>query len=89
MNQSVQTAQSVQSDTMYVHAYNITRSLTSFQKFNVVAVDRKGELLATVAVDMNFEDAAIMTEALNISSSAEEALNGNTGEVTEAAKDAE
>lgn len=77
--QNVSSTQSVQTETLYVHAYNITRSLTSFQKFNVVAVDRKGELLVTVAVDMDFEDAAIMTEA----------LNGSTGEVTEAAKDAE
>lgn len=75
MNQSVQ---SLQSDTMYVHAYNITRSLTSFQKFNVVVVDRKGELLATVQVDLDFEDAAIMVETLNASSSANEALNDNT-----------
>lgn len=70
MNQSAQSVQSLQSDTkesLYVHTYNITRSLTSFQLFNVVAVDRKGELLATVAVDMNFEDAASMTEALNAS----------------------
>ena len=59
-------AQSSQSNTLYVHAYTITRSPTSFQKFNVVAVDRKGELPATVvAVDMDFEDAAFMTEALN------------------------
>ena len=63
--QSVQSIQATQSNTLYVHAYTITRSLTSFQLFNVVAVDPKGELLATVAVDMNFEDAAIMTEALN------------------------
>ena len=63
-------AQVTQSDTMYVHAYTITRSPTSFQKFNVVAVDRKGELLATVQVDLDFEDAAMMVEA----------LNGDTGE---------
>lgn len=73
MQNSVQSAQAVpstQPDTMYVHAYTITRSPTSFQKFNVVAVDRKGELLATVQVDLDFEDAAIMVEA----------LNGDTGE---------
>lgn len=66
MNQ-VQSSQSSQSNTLYVHVheYTITRSPTSFQKFNVVAVDHKGELLATVAVDMDFEDAAFMTEALN------------------------
>lgn len=63
-------AKVTQSDTMYVHTYTITRSPTSFQKFNVVAVDRKGELLATVQVDLDFEDAAIMVEA----------LNGDTGE---------
>ena len=58
--------QSSQSNTLYVHEYTITRSPTSFQKFNVVAVDRKGELPAiVVAVDMDFEDAAFMTEALN------------------------
>lgn len=72
--------QSSQSNTLYVHAYTITRSPTSFQKFNVVAVDRKGELLATVAVDMDFEDAAFMTEALNGSASVNEARNGDTGD---------
>ena len=67
MNQ-VQSSQSSQSNTLcvHVHEYTITRSPTSFQKFNVVAVDHKGELTATVvAVDMDFEDAAFMTEALN------------------------
>ena len=65
MNQ-VQSSQAPQLDTRHIHAYTITRSPTSFQKFNVVAVDRKGELPATVvAVDMDFEDAAFMTEALN------------------------
>ena len=65
MNQ-VQSSQAPQLDTRHIHTYTITRSPTSFQKFNVVAVDRKGELLATVvAVDMDFEDAAFMTEALN------------------------
>jgi len=63
--QSSKSIQATQSNTLYIHAYTITRSPTSFQKFNVVAVDRKGELLATVAVDMDFEDAAFMTEALN------------------------
>ena len=67
--QSSQAPQAPQLDTRHIHAYTITRSPTSFQKFNVVAVDRKGdrkgELLATVAVDMEFEDAAFMTEALN------------------------
>mgnify|MGYP003476344372 FL=1 len=72
--------QSSQSNTLYVHAYTITRSPTSFQKFNVVAVDRKGELPATVAVDMDFEDAAFMTEALNGSASVNEARNGDTGD---------
>ena len=72
--------QSSQSNTLYVHAYTITRSPTSFQKFNVVAVDRKGELLATVAVDMDFEDAAFMTKALNGSASVNEARNGDTGD---------
>ena len=57
--------QSSQSNTLYVHAYTITRSPTSFQKFNVVAVDRKGELLATFPVDLDFEDAVMMVEALN------------------------
>ena len=72
--------QSSQSNTLYVHAYTITRSPTSFQKFNVVAVDRKGELLATVAVEMDFEDAAFMTEALNGSASVNEARYGDTGD---------
>ena len=64
MNQ-VQSSQAPQLDTRYIHAYTITRSPTSFQRFNVVAVDRKGELLATVQVDLDFEDAAMMVEALN------------------------
>ena len=63
--QSSQAHQAPQLDTRHIHTYTITRSPTSFQKFNVVAGDRKGELLATVAVDMDFEDAAFMTEALN------------------------
>ena len=57
--------QSSQSNTLYVHEYTITRSPTRFQKFNVVAVDRKGELLATVLVDLEFEDAATAVETLN------------------------
>ena len=65
MQNSPQSIQPAQSNTLYVHAYTITRSPTSFQKFNVVAVDRKGELLATVQVDLDFEDAAMMVEALN------------------------
>jgi len=71
MQNSAQSIQATQSNTLYVHAYTITRSPTSFQKFNVVAVDRKGELLATVQVDLDFEDAAMMVET----------LNGDTGEV--------
>lgn len=65
MQNSPQSIQAAQSNTLYVHAYTITRSPTSFQKFNVVAVDRKGELLATVQVDLDFEEAAMMVEALN------------------------
>ena len=64
MNQ-VQSSQAHQLDTRHIHTYTITRSPTSFQKFNVVAVGRKGDHKATVAVDMDFEDAAFMTEALN------------------------
>jgi len=75
MQNSAQSIQATQSSTLYVHAYTITRSPTSFQRFNVVAVDRKGELLATVQVDLDFEAAAMMVEALNASSSAVEALN--------------
>jgi len=70
MNQSIQSIQATQSNKSSVHAFTITRSPTSFQKFNVVAVDHKGELLATVQVDLDFEDAAMMVEA----------LNGDTGE---------
>ena len=65
MNQSMQSTQATQSSKSSVHAFTITRSFTSFQKFNVVAVDRKRELLATVQVDLDFEDAAMMVEALN------------------------
>lgn len=65
MQNSVQTQQSTTERSMYVHAYTIMRSLTSFQRFNVVAVDRRGELLATVLVDLEFEDAATAVETLN------------------------
>ena len=77
MNQS---AQFVQSGTIYVHAYNITRSLSSFQRFNVVAVDKRGEFLATVKVDLEFEDAVMMIEVLNGSASVNEARDGVDGE---------
>ena len=83
MNQSAQSVQSLQSDTkgsLYVHAYNITRSLSSFQRFNVVAVDKRGEFLATVKVDLEFEDAVMMIEVLNGSASLNEARNGDTGD---------
>ena len=82
MQNSVQASQSIQatqSSTSCGHAYTITRSPTSFQKFNVVAVGPKGGLLATVKVDLDFEDAAIMVEALNAS----------IDKATESAKDAE
>lgn len=65
MQNSVQPQQSTTEGSLYVHAYTITRSLTSFQRFNVVAVDRRGELPATVLVDLEFEDAATAVEALN------------------------
>ena len=61
MNQSVQST----IPAFTVHAYTVTRSPTSFQRFNVVAVDKRGELLATVKVDLEFEDAAMMVEVLN------------------------
>ena len=77
MNQSVSPIQST-IPVSSVHAYTITRSPTSFQRFNVVAVDKRGELLATVKVDLEFEDAAMMVEVLNGSSSAVEVLNGET-----------
>ena len=64
MNQ-VQSSQASQLDTRHIHAYTITRSPTRFQKFNVVAADHKGELLATFPVDLDFEDAVMTVEALN------------------------
>ena len=57
--------QANQSDTRHIHTYTITRSPTRFQKFNVVAADHKGELLATFTVDLDFEDAVMVVEALN------------------------
>ena len=78
MNQ-VQSSQAPQLDTRHIHTYTITRSPTSFQKFNVVAVDRKGELLATFPVDLDFEDAVMMVDALNGDAvMMVEALNGDT-----------
>ena len=64
-SQAHQAHQAHQLDTRHIHTYTITRSPTSFQKFNVVAVDHKGELLATFPVDLDFEDAVMMVEALN------------------------
>lgn len=48
-----------------VFAYTLRRSFADNLLFNVVAVDKKGELVATVEVDLSFEEGADMVEALN------------------------
>jgi len=48
-----------------IYAYTLTRSFSDFTLVNVVAVDKKGEILAVVEADMSFEEGADMVEALN------------------------
>lgn len=48
-----------------IYAHTLVRSFANRTLVNVVAVDKKGELLATVAVDLSFEEGAEMVEALN------------------------
>jgi hypothetical protein len=48
-----------------IYAYTLTRSFSDFTLVNVIAVDKKGELLAVVEADVSFEQGADMVEALN------------------------
>ena len=48
-----------------ISAYKMIRSHSANTLFNVVACDKKGKILATIKVDMGFEDSAPMVEALN------------------------
>ena len=48
-----------------VFAYTLRRSFADNLLFNVVAVDKKGEHLATLNVDLEFEKAVEMVEILN------------------------
>jgi len=55
-----------------IYAHTLVRSLADRTLVNVVAVDKKGELITVVEVDLSFEEGAEMVEALNIE------LNGHT-----------
>ena len=48
-----------------IYAHTLVRSFADRTLVNVVAVDKKGELIATVAVDLSFEEGADMVEAMN------------------------
>lgn len=48
-----------------IYAHTLVRSFSDQTLVNVVAVDKKGELVATVEVDLSFEEGADMVEALN------------------------
>ena len=60
---------SVQSDVEIInsaiYAFTLHRSFISKQLVNVVAVDKKGELLATVRPNLTFDEGADMVELLN------------------------
>lgn len=48
-----------------IYAHTLVRSLADRTLVNVVAVDKKGELITVVEVDLSFEEGADMVEALN------------------------
>lgn len=48
-----------------IFAYTLRRSILSKQLMNVVAVDKKGELLAVVEVDLPFDSAVEIVDTLN------------------------
>jgi len=51
--------------TELVHEYAMQRSLASNRLVNVVALDRKGKVLAVLKADMEFDQGSEMTEVLN------------------------
>ena len=48
-----------------IYAYNLMRSVSSLRLFNVVGLDKNGELLAVVDVDLEFDDAVSLLDKLN------------------------
>jgi hypothetical protein len=48
-----------------IFAYTITRSISDLKLFNVVAVNKKGDILCTITTDAIFDDASFMVESLN------------------------
>lgn len=48
-----------------IYAHTLVRSFSDRTLVNVVAVDKKGELITVVEVDLSFEEGADMVEALN------------------------
>jgi hypothetical protein len=48
-----------------IYAHTLVRSIADRTLVNVVAVDKKGELITVVEVDLSFEEGAEMVEALN------------------------
>jgi hypothetical protein len=53
-----------------IYEYTLQRSLASPRLMNIVALDRKGKVLAILKADTNFEVGAEMVEVMN------ESLNG-------------
>lgn len=48
-----------------IYAHTLVRSFSDQTLVNVVAVDKKRELITVVEVDLSFEEGAGMVEALN------------------------
>ncbi len=70
MTQVAHVKSSTQSDIKIINkdifAYTLRRSFADNMLFNVVAVDKKGESICTVEVDLSFDDAANKVEELNM-----------------------
>jgi len=57
-------------NTELIHEYTMQRSLSSPRLVNVVALDRKGKVLAVLKADTDFEVGAELVEIMN------DSLNG-------------
>jgi len=52
-------------DASLIHEYTLHRSIASPRLVNVVALDRKGKVLAVLKADTDFEVGAEMVEVMN------------------------
>jgi len=58
-------------DASLIHEYTLQRSLASPRLVNVVALDKRGKVLAVLRADTDFDSGAEMVEAMNA------VINGN------------